>query len=105
MSFPNVQRIVYSTCSIHEEENENVVRYALENCDAKFRLVHIFENKWLSGRGLVKNDYDKKLNLDYCIRTSYESNFTNGFFISCFERIEEDEIQQGQEMAESEDPT
>ena len=85
MSFPNVQRIVYSTCSIHEEENENVVRFALENCNNRFKLVNILEDKWNDGRGLVKNDKDKELNLDYCIRTSYEKNFTNGFFVSCFE--------------------
>lgn len=90
MSFPNVERIVYSTCSIHEEENENVVRHALENCDKQFRLVNIFEDQWKSGRGLVKSDKDKEKNLDFCIRTSYSQNFTNGFFISCFERIEND---------------
>ncbi len=87
MSYPGVERIVYSTCSIHEEENENVVRYALENCGRRFRLVNIFEGQWKSGRGLVKDDYDRENNLDFCIRTSYSSNFTNGFFISCFERV------------------
>ncbi len=79
MSFPNVERIVYSTCSIHEEENENVVRYALENCNKNFQLVNILEDKWTNGRGITKTDYDKNvLHLDYCIRTSYENNFTNG---------------------------
>jgi len=91
MSYPGVERIVYSTCSIHEEENENVVRYALENCGRRFRLVNIFEGQWKSGRGLVKDDYDRENNLDFCIRTSYSSNFTNGFFISCFERVEMNE--------------
>ena len=28
--------------------------------------------------------------LDYCIRTSYEQNLTNGFFVSCFERVQVD---------------
>ena len=87
MSYPGVEKIVYSTCSIHEEENESVVRYALENCNRQFRLVNIFEGQWKSGRGLVKDDYDRENNLDFCIRTSYSSNFTNGFFISCFERV------------------
>ena len=97
MSFPNVQKIVYSTCSIHEEENENVVKYALKHCGNKFRLVNIFENKWNNGRGLIRNNSDKRFNLDFCIRTSYEQNFTNGFFISCFERVDEE----GQEENET----
>lgn len=92
MSFPAVERIVYSTCSIHEEENENVVRYALQNCENKFRLVHIFQGQWKSGRGLVKTDEDRAMNLDFCIRTSYSRNYTNGFFISCFEKIPDEEM-------------
>lgn len=87
MSFPGVERIVYSTCSIHEEENENVVRYALKKCQGRFRLVNLFEGQWKSGRGWVQSDADRKMNLDFCIRTSYSKNFTNGFFISCFERV------------------
>ena len=89
MSFKNVKRIVYSTCSIHEEENENVVRYALKNSNGKFKLVNILENTWKYGRGICKNDHERdELHLDYCIRTSFENNFTNGFFISLFENTE-----------------
>jgi putative methyltransferase len=90
MSFENVKRIVYSTCSIHEEENENVVRYALQNCKNKFKLVNLFPNKWYYGRGICHNSQDShEYHLNYCIRTSYEKNFTNGFFIALFERQKE----------------
>jgi putative methyltransferase len=93
MSFKNVKRIVYSTCSIYEEENENVVRYALKHSNGRFKLVNIFENKWKYGRGICKSDADSnELHLDYCIRTSFENNFTNGFFISLFESVEDEEV-------------
>lgn len=85
MSFPNVRRIVYSTCSIHQEEDENVVRYALKKFRNKFKLVNLFP-EWNYGRGICENDSDlNELNLNYCIRTCYENNYTNGFFIACFE--------------------
>ncbi|CAF0961982.1 unnamed protein product [Brachionus calyciflorus] len=102
MSFPNVKKIVYSTCSIHPEEDENVVRYALKNCDDRFKLVNLFPDKWSYGRGICLDDVDKnELHLDYCIRTSFESNYTNGFFIASFELNQNDDLNQEMETSQN----
>jgi putative methyltransferase len=41
LSFPAVVKVVYSTCSIHQEENEDVVKSALEKVGHSFELEHI----------------------------------------------------------------
>ena len=104
MSFTNVKRIVYSTCSVHEEENERVVRHVLEKANGAFALKNLFEQVPYYTRGITKNNYEKhKLHLDYCIRMSYDTNFTNGFFISCFERVDPDaQVEQQPDSTESE---
>jgi putative methyltransferase len=95
MTFTGVQRIVYSTCSIHKEENENVVRYVLNNCDAKFKLVNLFEQEKSFARGICESESDRdQLNLNYCLRLTFNDNFTNGFFIACFELNKEATNQQ-----------
>jgi putative methyltransferase len=98
MSFGSAKRIVYSTCSIHQEEDENVVKYALKRCNNRFKLVKLFEDKWNYGRGICSTDKDKHVyHMDYCIRTNYENNFTNGFFIACFE-FNEDYLEEQAEV-------
>lgn len=39
LSFPALQRLVYSTCSLHREENEDVVQAVLQEWGSAFRCV------------------------------------------------------------------
>ncbi|PFH53101.1 hypothetical protein AMATHDRAFT_79254 [Amanita thiersii Skay4041] len=87
MKFPNVLRIVYSTCSIHAIENERVVEAALSSEEAKvgsFTLAP--QNEVLPTwprRGLASemSDPNRAASLVRCLPG--EDN-TNGFFVSCF---------------------
>lgn len=71
--------MVYSTCSVHQEENEQVVRDVLRSMK-DFELVPILP-LW-SCRG-----WDTVLPLGkYCIRASPGETQSNGFFVACFQR-------------------
>ncbi|CAE6437225.1 unnamed protein product [Rhizoctonia solani] len=89
--FPSVERIVYSTCSIHVTENEGVVRDALASSELKakgFKLAPRSQvlPKW-DRRGLPTASLDINAS-DALIRCSpgEDSPGTNGFFVSCFIR-------------------
>lgn len=75
LQFPQVQRVVYSTCSIHTEENEQVVAACLQQNPA-FRLVHLLPH-WPE-RGLPPHTH--------CLRASTTKTLTHGFFVAMFER-------------------
>jgi len=78
--FPNVKRVVYSTCSINQEENEDVVKQAL-SAQNDFKLSNNIFPEW-HRRG---NDcFDGATS---CIRTIPKHDLTIGFFVSCFERV------------------
>ena len=96
MSFPSAEIIVYSTCSIHQEENESVVAEVLQRCnDLTGNIVIDYENRswelveprrfsgW-SRRGdsfpLLSPEQSKNL-----IRVSPEDGM-NGFFVALFRR-------------------
>lgn len=90
-SFPNVKRIVYSTCSIYPEENEEVVQGALERI-GDFKLVdikeHLPKGKWKSfGNEKVYPDLGDKV-----LYARTEDDLTNGFFVAILERCEEGEF-------------
>jgi putative methyltransferase len=90
-SFPNVKRIIYSTCSIYPEENEEVVQSALSRI-GDFKLIdikeHLPEGKWKSfGNEKVYPDLGDKV-----LYARTEDDLTNGFFVAILERCEEGEF-------------
>lgn len=77
LSFKHVHQVVYSTCSIYTEENENVVRKALKAYWRRYKLVKILP-KW-KRRGL--GDYGECM-----VRTHPLKDKTQGFFVALIER-------------------
>ncbi|XP_053131285.1 28S rRNA (cytosine-C(5))-methyltransferase [Hemicordylus capensis] len=79
LRFPALQRLVYSTCSVHREENEDVVREALQGHGKDFRLVKALPC-W-THRGFATF-----AEATCCIRASPKETLTNGFFVAVLER-------------------
>nr|XP_057941079.1 probable 28S rRNA (cytosine-C(5))-methyltransferase [Doryrhamphus excisus]XP_057941080.1 probable 28S rRNA (cytosine-C(5))-methyltransferase [Doryrhamphus excisus]XP_057941081.1 probable 28S rRNA (cytosine-C(5))-methyltransferase [Doryrhamphus excisus]XP_057941082.1 probable 28S rRNA (cytosine-C(5))-methyltransferase [Doryrhamphus excisus]XP_057941083.1 probable 28S rRNA (cytosine-C(5))-methyltransferase [Doryrhamphus excisus]XP_057941084.1 probable 28S rRNA (cytosine-C(5))-methyltransferas len=75
LSFPRLKRLVYSTCSVHREENEEVVAACLQKNPA-FRLIPLL-SQWPE-RGLQP--------LTQCLRASITKTRTHGFFVAMLER-------------------
>lgn len=83
LNFPEVKRVVYSTCSVHPEENEQVVDEVLGNIGDAYRLVSIkdiLKENWLNFSSPEYNCGDK------CLYSKPNVDFCNGFFVAIFER-------------------
>lgn len=78
LKFPRLKRLVYSTCSIHSQENEDVVAACLQQ-NPNFRLVHLLP-QWPE-RGLQP--------LTHCLRASTAKTRTHGFFVALLEKHSE----------------
>ncbi|XP_078046703.1 nop2/Sun-like domain containing protein 5 [Augochlora pura] len=83
LNFPNVKRVVYSTCSVNPEENEEVVDEVLDSTAGAYRLVSIkdkYKTNWM-------NYSSPKYNCsDNCLYADPEVDICNGFFVAVFER-------------------
>jgi len=84
MRFPNLQALVYSTCSIHEVENERVVAQVLaanEDFELDVALPH-----W-PRRGRLLSDEDRAHTIARCtVRSQYPDDETIGFYLARFVR-------------------
>ncbi|XP_022275284.1 28S rRNA (cytosine-C(5))-methyltransferase isoform X1 [Canis lupus baileyi] len=81
LTFPSLQRLVYSTCSLCQEENEDVVQDALQQNPGTFRLAPVLPS-W-PHRGLSSFP-----GAEHCLRASPETTLTGGFFVAVLERVE-----------------
>ncbi|XP_062614692.1 28S rRNA (cytosine-C(5))-methyltransferase-like [Saccostrea cucullata] len=81
-SFPNVKKIVYSTCSVHEEENEQVCEEIYNIFKERFKIQNVMKDWPERGR----EGYQKS---DHYLRACPEKTLTNGFFVACFKRRKE----------------
>uniref|UniRef100_A0A061RLC0 Putative methyltransferase n=1 Tax=Tetraselmis sp. GSL018 TaxID=582737 RepID=A0A061RLC0_9CHLO len=82
LRFPRLRRLVYSTCSVHSRENEEVVSAVLKEAAARgLRLADPFPG-W-PRRGLPVFDGAEKL-----VRVDPYEDGTDGFFVALFERAE-----------------
>lgn len=83
---------MYSTCSIHAEEDERVVARALKSGGGRWRVAprSAVLPSW-ERRGLAEELGPDAEGVIRCL----PEDKTNGFFVSCFLRVEGDEIKKG----------
>ncbi|EAT45846.1 AAEL002888-PA, partial [Aedes aegypti] len=87
-AFPSAKRIVYSTCSIFPEENEDIVQGALKH-NGHFKLVDAKERLGKEWHNVGSTDYPGIG--EKCLYARSESDLTIGMFVAVFERCEEEE--------------
>lgn len=83
LRFPALRRLVYSTCSVHQRENEDVVAAVLPDAVAAgFALVEPFPGCTWHRRGVPGSVPGAEL----LVRVDPLQDATDGFFVAVLER-------------------
>eukprot|EP00026_Physarum_polycephalum_P003851 Phypoly_transcript_03867.p1 GENE.Phypoly_transcript_03867~~Phypoly_transcript_03867.p1 ORF type:complete len:403 (+),score=90.95 Phypoly_transcript_03867:1084-2292(+) len=82
--FPSARVVVYSTCSINEVENEDVVKRVLAKEGSRWKLAKAVPEWHRRGLPVMEG-------ADMLLRTQYETDHTMGFFVAKFEKIQPNE--------------
>lgn len=91
MSFPNAKIVVYSTCSIHIQENEDVVSDILEgDVSKKWQLLEPLTMSEWSRRGINNNRLSKEQL--HCLLRCFPEDGMNGFFVALFIKQDDEDI-------------
>ncbi|XP_076670693.1 nop2/Sun-like domain containing protein 5 isoform X2 [Andrena cerasifolii] len=83
LNFPNVKKVVYSTCSIYPEENEQVIDEVLEMVQDAYTLVpaqKLLKDNWTNYSSKNYKCSDK------CLYAKSDLDLCTGFFVAVFER-------------------
>ncbi|XP_053562285.1 28S rRNA (cytosine-C(5))-methyltransferase isoform X2 [Bombina bombina] len=83
LGFPSVQHVVYSTCSIYQQENEDVVKSILEQ-NPDFKLLNALTSWPIRGLSTFPD-------ANYCLRASQSETLTTGFFVAAFQRRDKED--------------
>ena len=81
LAFPAVERLVYSTCSIHAQENEEIIARVLPHAHQLGYVLGTALPEW-PRRGLSGMCEHS----DRLLRVDPDHDLTDGFFVALFER-------------------